>query len=207
MKLVGFVGRKGSGKDTAVQYLLEKGVLQQNVKFAWWLKQRCAELFDTPWETFEDPKLKDTPFLQPFVLTAEVVLELTDELGYGQTKGGNKIWSLLGKHLRTPREVLQTIGTDIVRALDSNWHILQTFRSIDQTLASGFSDVRFENEIQAIQKRGGTVYFIDNCAEVPPWEHVSEKVEPLKSLCDGVLLNNGTLEDFYEELDRTFQRS
>jgi hypothetical protein len=195
--IIGFVGRARSGKDSAVRYLQEKGVLEENVKFATWLKLRCADMFGLPLSLLnEGDRTKPFPF--PFVFTAEHYMKLREEVQ--PSHDFNKMLPIIGRHLLSPRHMLQFIGTDVVRAMNPEWHVTWTFGNIDQRKNIGISDVRFGNEIQGIRRRGGFVVYINR--DTVPWEvHSSEHIESLSGLCDFHISNNGTLEEFNGKLD------
>lgn len=204
--ILGFVGRIGSGKDTAVKYLLETGYLQEHAKFAEWLKLRCAEMFGLPLSLLTEGD-RSKPFPFPFVFTAEHYMELREEVQ--PAADINKIMPVIGRNLVSPRHMLQFIGSDVVRALNPDWHVNWTFSQLDQRKNIGISDVRFGNEVQGIQRRGGYVVCISR--ERAPWEnseydlHPSENPEALSGRCDFHLSNNGTLEELHGKLDSLVQ--
>ncbi len=146
-KLVGLLGRKGSGKDTAALVLLSRGY--QNVKFAGALKDmlRCL-LFvqgldnDTIQRMVEgDLKETETPYL-----------------------GG-----------RTPRYAMQTLGTEWGRDLIAD--VLWVGTAIRRAMGHDtvMTDVRFPNEVAAIQEAGGVVFGITaDWIKPTPGEHESE---------------------------------
>lgn len=93
----------------------------------------------------------------------------------------------------TGRRVLEVIGTEAMRTLNSNFWI-------DKVLEKGniaICDVRFPNEVEATQKAGGVVIKIirEGCQRTG---HESDNWEELKS--DFTIINNGTLEDFKNEV-------
>lgn len=128
-KLVGLIGRKGSGKDTAAEALEALGF--QNVKFAGALKAMLRTLLayqGADEETVHrmiDGDLKEVP--TPL---------------------------LSGK---TPRLAMQKLGTEWGRVLIGEDFWLSTA----MTKAAGgnavITDVRFPNEVKAIQDAGGVL--------------------------------------------------
>lgn len=98
---------------------------------------------------------------------------------------------------RSPRQLLQTLGTDWGRRLvaDDLWLTLAA-RRIDQLEHAGapavvIADVRFDNEAEMIRERGGEVWRVDRPPAAAAAEHVSEAgISP--ALIDRVIDNHGT---------------
>lgn len=146
-KLIGLIGRKGSGKDTAAEMLLRGGY--QNVKFAGALKDmlRCFLAYQgldaVSIERMIEGDLKETP---------------TPLLG-GQT----------------PRFAMQTLGTEWGRdLLAQDLWVWAAVRRCDGR-NSVITDVRFPNERDAILSAGGVCFGITANWIVPTaGEHESE---------------------------------
>ena len=93
----------------------------------------------------------------------------------------------------TGRRVLEVIGTEAMRTLNPNFWIDKVLEKRDIAIC----DVRFPNEVEAIQKAGGVVIKIirEGCQRTG---HESDNWEELKS--DFTIINDGTLEDFKQEV-------
>lgn len=93
----------------------------------------------------------------------------------------------------TGRRVLEVIGTEAMRTLNSNFWIDKVLEKKDIAIC----DVRFPNEVEAIQKAGGVVIKIirEGCQRTG---HESDNWEELKS--DFCIINDGTLEEFKQEV-------
>jgi len=98
---------------------------------------------------------------------------------------------------KSPRQLLQTLGTDWGRTLvDEDIWLRIARRRIEELAASGaaavvIADVRFDNEARMVQEMGGEVWGVDRgpTAEVSP--HVSEAgLSP--GMVDRVIDNTGT---------------
>jgi len=147
IKLVGLLGRKGAGKDTAALALLERGY--QNVKFAGALKDmlRCLLTYQgldvQTAERMVEGDLKEIP--TPYLC--------------GQT----------------PRFAMQTLGTEWGRILiaDGLWIAAAIERASEHPTV--FTDVRFPNEMQAVVDAGGICFGITaDWIEPVLGEHESE---------------------------------
>ena len=113
----------------------------------------------------------------------------------------------------TPRTVMQTLGTEwgrkyihphlwVATELD---HVRATVGDVPIV----FSDVRFENEIEAIKYHNGAVVFIHRPGAGllgDAGRHASERVGSLASQCTFEIENNGTIEELYTTLDLTLDR-
>ena len=146
--IIGFAGKKGSGKDTCCQQLSYNLSHCVTCSFASLLKKNIA--MD--------------------------ILGLSREQCYGNEKDKNSLTELKWENmptrvpkigLMTAREVLQYIGTDLFRTIDKNIWVNALLRIIDKrekmldpmkiqhfTL---ISDVRFISEVEGIHMRDGIV--------------------------------------------------
>lgn len=93
----------------------------------------------------------------------------------------------------TGRKLLETIG-QTMRNLDEDFWVKQLTNHV---WPIAICDVRYPNEVEAIQKAGGVVIKIirDGCQRTG---HESDNWEELKS--DFTIINDGTLEDFKNEV-------
>jgi len=206
--LVAFVGKARSGKDTAADYLREKGVVQEKDKLARWLKDVSSELFGIPLSVIEGLEGdREALFERPKVFTAEHFKRIRDEVHptYHLIKG----LPLVGRHLFSVREILQFIGSDVVRSLDSDFHVKNLAQRLDPRKVTAVTDVRFENELRGLKQRGAlTVYVYRPHLTLVGGasEHVSEKVDALAKLCDVTLVNDGSKEEYLAKLDLLAER-
>lgn len=146
-QLIGLIGRKGAGKDTAAALLLSKGY--QNVKFAGGLKDMIRAVLATQGVS---------------AATIERMIEgdLKEvETGY---LGG-----------RTPRHAMQTLGTEWGRELiaDDLWVGVAIKKSAGHPTV--ITDVRFPNEMDAVVAAGGVCFGISaDWITATEGEHESE---------------------------------
>jgi predicted kinase len=175
--IIGLCGLAGSGKDTAAAILCRRHGFAA-VAFADPLYAAVSEITGLPLA-----KLKDR-------VAKEAALP----------------W--LGK---SPRELLQTLGTEWGRQMvrDDIW-IKIAMRRASEHERSGrhvaITDVRFENEAEAIRHAGGYVWRIERpdaglCGAAG--EHSSEAGIP-HHLINQVVRNVGTLDDLEEAVNAAF---
>jgi len=147
MKIIGLVGFKGSGKDTASQPLLE--LEYQKTSFAGVLKDCCAAIFG--W---------DRDMLEGLTNESRLKREETD------------LWwaEKLKRPGFSPRRAFTSFGTDVVRThFDTNIWVMAVERQILNTGGDWvITDCRFPNEIQMIKDLGGTVIRVKRGPE-PVW--------------------------------------
>ena len=133
-KIICFAGRKQSGKSSCCEYLYEQ------------LKDKCSvQIYN---------------FADPLKQVCIDILGLAPRQCYGEDKYKNELvdcqWN--GKQL-TAREVMQILGTDILRTMQHNVWTGATIRKIqrDNPDVALIGDCRFPNEVEAVQKVGGIV--------------------------------------------------
>ena len=120
---------------------------------------------------------------------------------------------MLDREISSVRELLQTIGTDVLRVYDENWHVNRLIDRIVAIVHNGgkvaVTDVRFPNEKAKIEGIGGEVYYVDREVDDERASHIAET-----SLCPSdfderfVLRNDSDVETLiskFEELLHTPQ--
>ena len=212
--LVGIVGLKRSGKDTAAQALVDQGWTR--MAFADPLKEMAMKLRGVWVEVPEGVHLD------------AAVPVMRDSSGHG---GGfaqyHYVVDALGMEAAKDlvpdvRRLLQTLGTDCVRGTfgGTAWVDLME-RKIRQALSNGESvvipDVRFHEEFDLIARLGGDVIgvwrgddtsFVEDVlygGYVAQDEHESERnVYELLLRTGFVIHNNGSIGDLYGEMCNLF---
>lgn len=200
-KIIGIVGWIGCGKDTVADYLVENYEYKRE-SFAGALKDAVAAVFS--W---------DRELLEGTTQYARDWRETVDQWWADRLRIDNL----------TPRLVLQLWGTEVCR---ENFHndiwiasLERRLQTIDTNIV--ISDCRFPNEVEAIQKMGGKVYWVQR-GEKPSWFNVAKgasignqyDLAQIKALgihasewawlntdFDAIITNNGTLEDLYHTVD------
>ena len=179
--MIGFLGKKGRGKNTAGHYFVELGYTER--AFAEPIKKGIQ-----PWFHFTDEQL------------------FTD-----QKEEKDEMWGV------SPRQVLQFVGTDLVRESFSKlipgigknfWiKVADVWYKRDIHKHKGlvvWTDVRFQNEVDYIKQNGGKVYKIVR----PELDHLEEnqknhssetELDKIKNI-DGVIINDGSIKDLYSKL-------
>ena len=110
---------------------------------------------------------------------------------------------------RSPRELLQTLGTDWGRKLVTPdiW-LRVAFWRWEKAAAAGHSvivvpDVRFQNEARLIHDQGGEVWLVHRPDVAPVADHQSEAGLPLRSI-DRLVSNAGTVDELRRRVQATW---
>lgn len=103
---------------------------------------------------------------------------------------------------KTPREILQKVGTEGIRnTIDKNVWVKSLFRSLPSRGRFVITDVRFENEAHEVRSRGGCVWLVERLGREGDG-HVSEQLARKEhSWFDKVLINNKTPADLFHQVD------
>jgi len=185
MSLILLVGKKGSGKDTVADYMVNNGWVK--VSFAGFLKQGLQVLFG-----------------------------LQDEQLWGDKKEViDTKWEV------SPRWLMQTIGTDILRDFMKNklsykvminnkeynfsFHIKRLHQEVEKLLKQNknvvVADTRFQDEIKWGRLLGGKIIKITrkDIKSNKYSNHKSEEIESLENI-DLVLNNDSSIESLYDNV-------
>ena len=169
--IIAFAGRKRSGK-TCLCKMLQQEENAVIITIANYLKYLCCELMSISYEELIEEKDNGYTFdVVPDERWFKIISKRTD-ISVENIKN-----ELQGRHITSIRELLQVIGTDVIRKYNENWHVqkmIEEIESYSEDKLIVIDDVRFPNEKEAILKRSGEVFFIvrPNVSEVS--NHASE---------------------------------
>lgn len=196
-KLIGLAGRKESGKSELASICNKYGY--ETLSFATPLKTLIANLLGI---TIADVnKLKNAN--NTYVLQSMDLIFLSKETNIPieiiKEKCGDKSF-------KNTRELMQFIGTDLIREYCSDWHINKVREIIETNSDKNFviDDVRFPNERELIESLGGTLWFVirpklDNVSN-----HISETALKWQEF-DNIIVNNKSLEYLKYNWDLFFE--
>lgn len=169
LNLIGFAGRARSGKTTLCKFL-QKEKNAKIVTIASYLKKLCCEVLSMDMYTLLEYKDNNTELNFAFNDTAYKVLN--DKTGISLDTLHQELDNVI---IHTIREMLQVVGTNVIRKYNSNWHVDQMREEIlsyDNNTMVVIDDVRFPNERQAIEELGGIVLFIIR----PSFDYISNHI-------------------------------
>ena len=100
---------------------------------------------------------------------------------------------------KSPRELMQTLGTEWGRTLVNEhiWLTMAKQRYVNQGAGMVIPDVRFSNEAEWVRKMGGRIIHVKRDLATVVKQHSSEVGMPMED-GDGVIINNGSLEDLQQ---------
>jgi hypothetical protein len=184
--IIGFCGRMRSGKTELAKVCEEFGY--KRLYFALPLKQLCADILDISIDGLNEAKNNNTDiglFLGDDICTilseeTDIPLESVRETCYGKT-------------LNNVREMLQFIGTDLIRKYNTDWHVNRVRQMIDTNYDYVLDDVRFPNEKKMIEDLGGTCWFVTRSTFDNVSNHESEISITWHNCWNKVIVNDGTL--------------
>lgn len=216
--LLGFSGKMGSGKDTAAewirQYWIEKNIPPsriQTVRFADKVKEIVALILGVSVEMLNNREFKHTKLGSDWVVWKVTTPQGGHRLFSNKSEAltywehhPNSIWE---QQELTPRDLLIQLATDLGR---NNIHpsiwVLATQKEISKHLAADcfvlVPDVRFENEVQALQDLGGVILRVNRkLLNTEDAVHFNESETQLDNFpFEWVIDNNGSLNQFREQV-------
>lgn len=130
--VIGLVGLKQHGKDTAADILIKEHGFKKGA-FAKLLKEICMEHFDLSW----------------------------DQVYGDQKEVPDPRWTDARGRPRTPRFILQFMGTQGFRAVDPDFWVKTFYATHNENDRYVMCDVRFQNELDAVLERGGKIWVVD----------------------------------------------
>lgn len=135
-------------------------------------------------------------FATPLKQMCQGLFGLTDD----QVDGGSKD-QVAARYGITPRRIMQMVGTDCIRTISPTFWTDAFDVWLSETRGSVVvSDVRFQNEVDLIHKRGGRVFLLTReCCDTCD-RHISEQARTLVGV-DGVIRNEGSMADLCREVD------
>jgi hypothetical protein len=175
--IIAFIGKKGSGKSTACEYLMTDNTIRVNFKDA--LIREVKEKF---------PKL------------VQEIIDIMDKTDYD----GMSPWTyerLVEEKPPLFRALLQNYGTDVCRNNNPDHWVTQYEEAVRNL--SDFriltDDIRFVNEADAVRARGGVLIRIIRTGLESTDTHISETEQD--SIEADYTIKAGTKDELYTQLD------
>ncbi len=161
-KVIVLVGPKSCGKTTTFNLLKEnverdfEGKVVVELTLAGKLKSTVGSVFNLSHAQLNDPVLKEAYLEDPIYIEAAQVEALVEQFGH-KADYNTHIRDHVGKVCNTPRELLQYVGTQVLRRLDDNIHINTLIKQIndDENRVYVVTDARFTNEFEFFEKAFG----------------------------------------------------
>jgi hypothetical protein len=195
--VLGLGGKKRSGKDTSADILVSEFGYTK-LSFGDDLKKMCAAVTKIPLKNFYDENLKDVAFSKKVILNKYELCENINE--YFNLKfeipEDSKTIEL---SFESPRTIMQTIGTDIVRKemYGNDFWINLLKNTIDKIETPVvIADMRFSHERKFIKNLKGIICRIKReMVDDSNDGHISENNLGEDSEYDFILYNNGNISE------------
>jgi hypothetical protein len=184
--IIAFAGRMRSGKTELAKICEEHGY--QKLYFALPLKQLCADLLDTSIDELNKAKAENVEIGLTIIEGHCTILSEETGIPLNEVKR-----ICLGKKINTVREMLQFIGTDLIRNYNVDWHVNKIKEMIDITKNYVIDDVRFPNEKKLIDDLGGHCWFITRTTLDNISNHISETSITINDCWNRIIINDTTL--------------
>lgn len=166
-KIVALSGRKGSGKSEISSKLINDGFIK--ISFADWMKQKLSIFFDIDIKYFYDFRFKESKLeeigLDPINWNIDLAKKFSsfidEEFNLNKTC-----------HITTLRQLMQFVGTELLRDKDIFFHIKKTLSNLDENKKYVCDDLRFKNELDYLRSftKSLTAVYISRPFN---WENIS----------------------------------
>lgn len=189
--VIGFTGIAGAGKTTSVDVLKEllpnKTIVE--VALASKLKQVLSEIFNVDSKFLNDPVLKEEEFNNPIFLNTDFINEVFYGFGVKDQDFDKHVRPHIGKILLSFRELMQYVGTDILRNYDSEIHckkMLEQVNSLKSNELPIISDIRFTSEYEFCKNNFSNFkcFYLERFSSATNSRHISElEVKDIAKYC------------------------
>jgi hypothetical protein len=201
-KIIAFSGKKQSGKNTCANFIystyLAKLKISRKIKINDFGEIEVSDLLNKaeyagifkpeqcPSEDYilqqvmnkVNPYVKMYSFADPLKTDICInILGLTHDQCYGSDKDKNSLTDVQWENRTlTARDVMQIVGTDILRKMKPSVWTDATINKInkDQPELALITDCRFPNEVQCIKENNGVVIRLDR--KIYDSDHISENI-------------------------------
>lgn len=187
-RIIGFAGRLRSGKTELAKICEEFGY--ERLYFAKPLKKLVADLIYGTIDDVNNLKTGNEDGTWVKEMRSNDIIFLSQETNIPIKTVSN----LLKNHVfHNTRDMLQIIGTDLIRAYNPNWHVDKIKEMIEDDKKYVFEDIRFTNERKCIEDLGGTIWFVVRPNIDSISHHISEETLKWQDFTN-VIINNYSLE-------------
>jgi hypothetical protein len=162
--IIGLSGRKGCGKTELASICVEKGF--KKLSFADALKDLACGLLQISREELQRTK----EISRPYVCDLDAIRAISKETGIPQ----DDLEALLGRAFETPRELLQYLGTEVIRTYAPEWHIQKLAGRMQDGCNYCIDDCRFPNEKAFLESKDAYLAYIIRPANFDVSNHESE---------------------------------
>lgn len=180
--IISFSGRKSAGKTTLANELQKDGFVK--ISFASELKRLVSVLYG--WEISD---LSNT-IKKEEILTVPAIWDKDKARQLESIIGASRRLDCAQRSFKTRREVLQYVGTDILRKYDSEFHVNSIKKQILPNTNYVLDDVRFLNELNLLRKLGAHCIYVMRPYFFDDYSNHRSEIELNRTHFSHLLLNN-----------------
>jgi len=207
--ILGLSGKASSGKDTTADYLIDHFAWDSKIALASNLKEACKIIFNLSDDQVLTQKGKRTSFQVPVLLSDFHVSAVVNWINRTHSVHINDVdyTKYLGLELNTPRDVLQFVGTELMRSYCDSYHIDVIMGKLRYYNNVAITDVRFKDEAEAVKAANGKLVRIERDANLRgvSSNHLSETALDNWGNWDYILYNNSSFCNLYSQIDKMIE--
>lgn len=190
--IISLSGRKKSGKTTLAKEAINRGFIK--ISFADKLKKIISDVLSCPIDELYDQYLKEKKYNKP-IYWKDIKIKLENIL---KIKTPN---DLENKTLESHRDVLQFVGTEVLRKIDPEFHVNSLKEIIEPNKNYILDDTRFLNELNMLTRLGADCIFTIRPYYEEYSNHTSE-TELSRKYFERIILNNQSKDKMIEKFIR-----
>ena len=192
--LIGFGGRLQSGKTMLGKICEKYGA--ERLFFALPLKQLCADILNVSIDKSNEMKITSCPIEFSFDRAMCEYISQKTNLSF------DSIYQIAAnKKVENVRELLQYLGTNIIRRIDMDWHVKEIAKMIQDGKDYVIDDVRYPNEKKLIDRLGGDCWYIVRPQINNISNHESETSLTFHHCWNKIIINNNDKESLEKQWD------
>lgn len=184
--IIGFAGRMRSGKTELARVCEENGY--KRLYFALPLKELCAELLGMTVDELNEAKNSRRTLNVELGEEQFRIIEDATNIQYDDIRR-----TCSGRMITDARDMLQFIGTDLIRKFDNDWHVNKIRSMLSDDHDYVIDDVRFHNEKAMIESLGGDCWFVIRPTVDNISNHEAETSVKWQDFYNRLIINDSTL--------------
>ena len=199
MRLIAFSGRKGSGKSELSKICKRNGF--EILPFAFALKKLISDLVGFKVDSNQESKSRRVDLR----LNKKQLEFISNETDIPFDDVNNIIGDIT---FVTVRDMLQIIGTNLIRKCHPNWHVekvREVILSDKENKNWCIDDMRFPNEKEMVEELGGESWFVVRPILDEIYQHPSETSLKWQDFGDHIIINDGTIPNLLNRFEYYLQ--
>ena len=202
--IVGLVGKKGSGKTTATDYILHASkFVAAEVMIAELLKRTCSAIFGFDYSRLHSQEYKEETLSIPITPTMDQLYTIANVFRIPiQTREAKQhVQDFSNYCFTTRRSCLQEIGTEFLHTLGGKTIHCSKIQHVSNTKLSVVSDLRFKAEFDYFlnKKNQFIPIYLTRGSDSRDTHRSETEMETFKDQCN-IVNNNGGLDELRFQL-------